>query len=88
MLKKQKLPDFKKMSESGVIHWFETHDTGKYVDQNDIIDLDDDEKNTMLNVRLSRSVKRILERLASTKGLRGASTYARQVLTEVAKEAA
>ncbi|OGH57000.1 MAG: hypothetical protein A3G34_03160 [Candidatus Lindowbacteria bacterium RIFCSPLOWO2_12_FULL_62_27] len=76
------------MTSEEAVRWFESHDTGMYIDEDDIIDLDDDSNDAMLNVRISRSVKRVLGRLAETRGLRGASTYARQVLTEVAKKAA
>ncbi|OGH58487.1 MAG: hypothetical protein A3G34_08450 [Candidatus Lindowbacteria bacterium RIFCSPLOWO2_12_FULL_62_27] len=87
-IKKRNWPDFEKMTSVQVVKWFDTHDTGLYIDERDIVDLEDETNNAMLNIRLSRSVKRILERLAETKGLRGASTYARQILTETAKKAA
>ena len=85
---KKRAPDFSKMSESHIIRWFDNNDTGEFIDENDIVDLSDDKKKAMLNVRLPRSVKCMLGAIGESKGFRGASTYARHVLTRHIQEAA
>ncbi|OGH58357.1 MAG: hypothetical protein A3G34_16125 [Candidatus Lindowbacteria bacterium RIFCSPLOWO2_12_FULL_62_27] len=85
---KKKLPDFSKMTDPEIVEWFDAHDMTDYFDESDIVEIDFEEKgDTMLQVRLPKSLKRQLDREARRRGLRGASTCVRAIVTEVLKAA-
>lgn len=82
--KKNKLPDFNKMSLEEEAKWWDTHDLADYWDETEdvdiIFDLNKPREKTLV-VRLQKSIKDRLEKVARSKGL-NVSTLARMWLME------
>ena len=87
MKKKKKLPDFRKMTDDEVGEWIKTHDLTDYLGELEIVDERAD-PDVILPIRLSRSTVQVLRRIARKTGVRGASSYARMILTEHIQKAA
>ena len=84
MKRKKKLPDFRKMSDDRMGDWIKTHDLTDYLDELEIVDdRADTDREVILPIRLKSSVVRSLKRVAQKNGHRGASTYARVIITEL-----
>ena len=80
MKKKKKLPDFGKMSLPEIDRWGEKNDLTDYLHQLRVVYPDElvrDQRESMLNVRLPRWLKRKLADAAQSHGLRGASSMLR-----------
>jgi len=84
MTKKNKLPDFTKMTRAEEAAWFDSHDLGKYEGELTPVDVVIElakPKEEMLVLRVSKDVKMRLEKKAKDKGL-STSNLARILLTE------
>jgi predicted HicB family RNase H-like nuclease len=84
MKKKNKLPDFSKMSNIELASWFDTHDMGDFWDELDdvkvVVELDKPRDETLM-LRVQKEFKDTLGKIARSKGL-NISTFARMLLTE------
>lgn len=82
--KKNKLPDFDKMTYAQEAEWFDTHDMGNYWDEFDdvkvVVELDKPREKTIV-VRLQEEFKDRLEKIARSRGL-NTSTLVRMWLME------
>ena len=71
--KKNKLPDFDKMTRQEEADWWDTHDAGDYWDQFEnvevIVNLSSKPKEETLILRLQKEVKDRLEYIAKKRGL-------------------
>lgn len=87
--RKNKLPDFDKMSYEEEAKWWDTHDLGDYWDEfkdvNIVFELNKPKDATLI-IRLQKGLKDKLDRLAKNKGLK-ASSLARMLLIEKLKTA-
>jgi len=82
--KKNKLPDFDKMSLEEEARWWDTHDLGDYWDEFKDVDIIFElqkPKDETVVVRLQKSLKERLEKVAEAKGL-NISSLARMWLIE------
>lgn len=82
--KKNKLPDFNKMSYEEEAKWWDTHDLGNYWDEMEDVDIVFDlhkPKEETLVLRLQKNLKERLEKVAKSKGL-NISSLARIWLTD------
>lgn len=79
-----KLPDFDKMSLDEIAHFWDTHNVTDYEDETEDVDivfeLDKPREETLI-LRIQRSIKERLEKVARSKGL-NVSTLARMWLME------
>lgn len=86
--KKNKLPDFNKMSYEEEASWWDTHDLGDYWDElkdvEIVFDLKKPRDETLI-VRLQKEFKEKLERVARSRGL-NVSALARMWLLEKLRE--
>lgn len=82
--RKNKLPDFNKMTREEEVNWWDTHDLGDYwgefKDVDIVFELNKPKEETLI-LRLQKSVKKRLEGIAKTKGL-NVSALARMWLME------
>lgn len=87
--KKNKLPDFNKMSYKEEAEWWDTHDLGDYWDEfkdvEIVFDLKKPKEDTLV-VRLQKDLKKRLSEIAHKKGL-NTSTLARMWLIEKLQKA-
>lgn len=82
--RKNKLPDFNKMTREEEANWWDSHDLGDYWDEFKDVDIVFElhkPKEETLILRLQKSVKKRLEGIAKTKGL-NVSALARMWLME------
>ncbi len=87
MKRKRRLPDFRKMTDDQMGEWIKTHDLTDYLDQLEIVDDPADmDREVILPIRLKSSIVRSLKRLAQKTGARGASTYARIIITKAVND--
>jgi len=86
--KKNKLPDFNKMSYKEEAKWWDTHDLGSYWDEfkdvEIVFELDKPRTDTLV-LRLQKDIKEKLEKFARSRGL-NLSTLARMWLMEKLSE--
>ena len=86
--KKNKLPDFNKMSYEEEANWWDTHDVVDYNDETKdveiIFDLKKPRDETLI-VRLQKDIKDKLEKIARSRGI-NMSTLARMWLLEKLRE--
>jgi predicted DNA binding CopG/RHH family protein len=82
--KKNKLPDFSKMTRNEEAKWFDTHDMGDYREElkpaDVVVELAKPKEETLI-LRVNKELKKKLEKKAEAKGLTP-SSLARIWLTE------
>jgi hypothetical protein len=82
--KKNKLPDFSKMTHEEEAKWWDTHDLGDYWDELEDVDIVfelDKPRTESLVLRIQKDIKEKLQKVARSKGL-NISTLARMWLME------
>lgn len=76
------------MSDDEMGEWIKRHDLTDYLHELEIVDVDEiEDREVILPIRLKSSIVRSLKRIAQKTGARGASSYARIIITQAVGEA-